>query len=222
MTTAAIETLDAGLPDPRVMLRAADMIRHGGVVAHPTETFYGLAADPFSDRGVDRLRAAKGLEAGRAVLLLLTHRDAVHDLARLEGAARTWFESLARVFWPGPLTLVLPARSGIRCPALGTESGVAVRVSSHPVALQLARTAGGPITSTSANRTGSPPASDAGAIGADLRERIDLVLDGGLCPGGLPSTLLDLTQDRPRLVRIGAIDAAALQTVLGFRPAGVF
>jgi L-threonylcarbamoyladenylate synthase len=219
MRTGDIESLDAGLPDPRVLLRAAAMIRHGGLVAHPTETFYGLAVDPFSEAAVERLRAAKGLDAGRAVLLLLTHRDAVNDLARLEGIARTWFESLARAFWPGPLTLILPARPGLRCPALGAETGVAVRVSSHPVALQLARTVGGPITSTSANRTGDAPAADAESIGAGLRQRIDLVLDGGRCPGGLPSTLLDLTGDRPRVARAGAVETAALRSVLGFLPA---
>src|SRR5688572_14493264 len=118
--------LDPVRPDPRSMMRAASIIRHAGVVAHPTETFYGLAADPFSEEAVGRIRALKGREAAQAILLLLPHTEAVHDLARLPPAARGWFDLLARAFWPGPLTLILPARPDLSCPALAGGETVAL------------------------------------------------------------------------------------------------
>jgi L-threonylcarbamoyladenylate synthase len=216
--TARVIRLDPKRSDPRVLLRAATIIRHQGVVAHPTETFYGLAGDPFSDDAVERVRAVKGREAGQPMILLLPHTEAVHDLARLQGASARWFASLTRAFWPGPLTLVLPAREGLRCPALGGGSTVAVRLSPHPVAWQLARMAGGPITSTSANPTGAPPPASAEAIDPRVAEAVDLVLDGGPTAGDRPSTLVDLSGEAPRVLRQGAIAVELLAAALGFSP----
>jgi L-threonylcarbamoyladenylate synthase len=216
--TPRMVRLDPKRSDPRILLRAASIIRHAGVVAHPTETFYGLAADPFSEEAVARVRAVKGREAGQPMLLLLPHTEAVHDLARIGGAAAVWFAALTRAFWPGPLTLVVPARDGLRCPALGGGGTVAVRLSPHPVAWQLARMAGAPITSTSANPSGAPAPASAQAIDPAVASAVDLVLDGGPTPGERPSTLLDLTAQTPRVVRAGAIPAGALARVLGFAP----
>lgn len=216
--TPRVVRLDPKRSDPRSLLRAASIIRHAGVVAHPTETFYGLAADPFSEEAVARVRAVKGREAGRPMLLLLPHTEAVHDLARIRGAAAVWFAALTRAFWPGPLTLVLPAREGLRCPALAGGLTVAVRLSPHPVAWQLARMVGGAITSTSANFTGSPAPASAEAIDPAVAAAVDLVLDGGPTPGERPSTLLDLAVETPRVVRAGAISVEALSRVLGFHP----
>src|SRR5262249_31448803 len=151
----------------------------------------GLATDPFSDGGVARIGRMKGRETPRAMLLLLTHTDAVHDLARVEGAVRRWVEALARGVWPGPLPLGVPKRSGLRCAALAGGESVAVRLSSHPLALTLVRTVGSPITSTSANLTGEPPAATAAGLSPALLAEVDMVLDGGAAPGGPPSTLLD-------------------------------
>jgi len=200
------------------MMRAASIIRHGGVVAHPTETFYGLAADPFSEQAVARIRALKGREAAQAILLLLPHTEAIHDLARLPPAARGWFDLLARAFWPGPLTLILPARRDLSCPALAGGETVALRLSSHPVAWQLARMVGAAITSTSANPSGATPPASAEALDPMIARGVDLVVDGGATPGGRPSTLLDLTGERPRIVRAGAVPAEDLTRVLGFPP----
>ena len=194
------------------------MIRHGGLVAHPTETFYGLAADPFHAEAFGRLTRAKGREAAQACILLIPHTEAAHDLARIEGVAHLWFSRLTRAFWPGPLTLVLPARRGLKCPALGDGRTVAVRVSSHAVAQSLVRSVGAPITSTSANRAGEAPPTLAAAIDPALAALLDLILDAGPTPGGLPSTLLDLSGERPRVLRAGAVDADAIATVLGFPP----
>jgi len=131
---------------------------------------------------------------------------------------RVWFETLARAFWPGPLTLVLPARPRLACPALAGGETVAVRVSSHPVASLLVRTLGAPVTSTSANRSAGAPAATAQAIEAGLASQLDLVLDAGAAPGGPSSTILDLSRPLPTLLRSGAVEPDRIARVLGFAP----
>lgn len=205
-------------PDGRLLLRAAVMIRRGAVVAHPTETFYGLATDPFNREAIERLFEMKGRPSVRSVILLIAYAGQVFDLATAPGASKIWLDRLARVFWPGPLTLVLPARKALSCPALSGADTVAMRVPSHPVAWQLARTTGQPITSTSANLTGMPPATAVDRIDPALSRHLDLTLDGGATAGGAASTLLDLTGTRPRILRAGRISAEAIATTLGVRP----
>ena len=213
-----LAVIDPVHPDTRLLLRAADMIRRGGIVAHPTETFYGLAADPFHDEGIARLFEMKGRPLERSVILLISSADQVFDLAMAPGASRVWLDKLARVFWPGPLTPVLPKRSHLSCPALAGSDTVALRVPSHPVAWQLARTSGGPITSTSANMTGGPPATSADQIDPALSSRLELILDAGPAPGGAASTLLDLSGARPTILRAGRVPANAIAEVLGIQP----
>lgn len=215
---AVTARLDASAPDPRILLSAATIIRQGGLVAYPTETYYGLAADPFNAAAVARLAGLKGRISPRALILLIARADMAFDLADLGATARAWYDKLARRFWPGPLTLVLPLKRRLRLPAAAGGSTVAVRVSSHPVAQQLVGCVGAPITSTSANMTGQPPATSAAELDARLTARLDLVLDAGRSPGGPPSSILDLSGDRPMLSRVGAIDADMIAGVLGFRP----
>ncbi len=210
--------LDAAHPDPGALLAAARILRHGGLVAYPTETVYGLGVDPFSAKAVERLFALKGRDPNRPVILLIPHAEAALDLGGPEGAARQWLQRLARAFWPGPLTLVLPRRPRLECPALVGAATVAVRVSSHPVALQLARSCWGPVTSTSANLSGRPPAASAGDLDPGVATGVDLILDGGGCAGVPESTILDLTGARPALLREGAVPAARIAAVMGFPP----
>ena len=210
--------LDPLHPEFGPILEAAHIIRQGGIVAYPTETFYGLAADPFNGPAVARLFELKGRPSGRPMLLLVSRPEQIYDLANVTGVRRRWCEKLMRAFWPGPLTLVLPARERLECPALGGGDTVAVRLSSHPTAWQLARTTGSPITSTSANLTGGAPVTSAAAVDETLLSRIDLILDAGDTPGGLASTLLDLTQPRPTILRQGAIDADRIESVIAVAP----
>ncbi|HEY3176077.1 MAG TPA: L-threonylcarbamoyladenylate synthase [Candidatus Polarisedimenticolia bacterium] len=217
-TLARMVRLDPVRPDPRHLLRAAGIIRQGGLVAYPTETFYGLGVDPYRREAVARLFAAKGRDAGRAVILLLSHADQAFDVGAPTSGMKVWLDRLARAFWPGPLTVVLPARESPAIPALGGAATVAVRVSSCPVAWQLVRTVGAPITSTSANLSGAPPAALVDAIDRALLERIDLILDAGPTSGGPPSTLLDLTRERPAILRQGSVTAEAVAGVLGVSP----
>jgi L-threonylcarbamoyladenylate synthase len=181
--------------------RAVDALRHGGVVAYPTDTLYGLAVDPRSAAAVARLFALKGRDAASAIPLIA----ASLEQAREAGAFSDVHSRLAASFWPGPLTIVLPAAAVIARELLGAGSTVALRVPAHPIAQALAARLGFCITSTSANRTGEPAATTAQQVSNELMTGLDLVLDGGPSPGGAPSTIVDVTGDRPRLVRAGAI-----------------
>jgi L-threonylcarbamoyladenylate synthase len=180
---------------------AIGILRGGGIVAYPTDTLYGLAVDPRSEKAVRRLFDVKGREAGHAVPLIAA------DLAQAERAAR--FDDRARraaaVFWPGPVAFVLPAQPAIRHEILGPEGSVAVRVPAHEVARAVAEGLAFCITATSANFSGGPATASPIVVTNTLGARIDYVLDDGDSPGGPPSTIVDLSGPEPRLVRAGAI-----------------
>lgn len=187
--------------DPGLVVRACVLLRAGGVVAYPTDTFYGLAADPRNPGAVARLFAIKGRAAGQAIPLIAA------DEAQAAGAAELDQRSLrlARAFWPGPLSLILPA-SGVVCKdAKASDGTVAVRVPASAAARAIARAFGFCITATSANLSGEAPTTSAASASSALGGVVDLVLDGGDTPGGEPSTLVDARGEIPRLVRAGAI-----------------
>ena len=199
---APLLRLDPEREDPEVLLRAAELLREGGLVAYPTETFYGLGCDPRDPVAVDRLVRAKGRAPGQALPLL------VGRLEQLAGVVARFddpFSEIADRFWPGPLTLVLPAAPGLASPVTAAGRTVAVRWTSSPAARRLLEAFGGALVGTSANLTGEEPCREAGAVRRALGGRIDLVLDGGPAPGGLPSTLLDLSVRPPRLLREGVV-----------------
>lgn len=194
---AVVETLQAS--DPFALGRAAEVIRAGGIVAVPTETFYGLAADATNAAAAARIFEIKGRPASMALPLVAASLAQV--AARL-GALDTRSEAAARAFWPGPLSLVLPAHASLAT----TESTVAIRVPAHAFVRALAEQAGTLLTSTSANRSGEPPAETATAVVASIGPLVDLVIDDGATPGGKPSTIADLRVEPARLVRDGAIE----------------
>jgi L-threonylcarbamoyladenylate synthase len=178
-------------------------IMRGEVIAYPTETFYGLGADPANAAAIERIYAIKGRRAGEALPLIAADLDALRELgAEPPLLARR----LAEAFWPGALTLVLPIAAG-RFPEALTAGGstIAVRVPNHPVARAIASIAGGLVTSTSANRSGQPPASTADELNAALGDDIAVLVDGGATPGGAPSTIVDVTSETPRLIRAGVV-----------------
>lgn len=205
-------------PEFERILEAANIIRHGGVVAYPTETYYGLGADPFNASAIGRLFQLKGRVESKALILLVSHSSQVFDLADVAGVTREWYEKLARVFWPGPLTMVVAARARLNCPALAGGDTLAVRLSSGPVAALLARTFGLPLTSTSANLSGRVPATTPAELDPTLTARLDLVLDAGPTPGGPPSTILDLTRPRPAILRQGVVTADQIASVIALKP----
>ena len=187
--------------DPGLIVRACVLLRAGGVVAYPTDTFYGLAADPRNPGAVARLFAIKGRAAGQAIPLIAADEAQAMAAAQFDGRSLR----LARAFWPGPLSLVLPATGVITMDAKASDGTIAVRVPASDAARAIAHAFGFCITATSANLSGEPPSTSAAHVSTVLGGVVDLVLDGGEAPGGEPSTLVDAREETPRLVRAGAV-----------------
>jgi L-threonylcarbamoyladenylate synthase len=198
-------------PDDAGLARAAALLAGGGCVAFPTETVYGLGADARRDDAVARIYAAKGRPAQNPLIVHLPDLAAAADHADLPDAAR----ALAATFWPGPLTLVLPLKSGSGLSRLVTAGldSVALRVPAAPVARRLLARSGLPLAAPSANPSGRISPTTAAHVLDGLSGRIAAVVDGGPCAVGLESTILDLC-GTPRLLRPGGIPAAALERVL--------
>ncbi len=199
-------------PDSQAIEAAARCLRQGGLVAFPTETVYGLGADAGNGEAVARLYAAKSRPAFNPLIAHVASREAAHRLARFDAAA----DALAAEFWPGPLTLVLPKQSdcGVADLALAGLDTVAVRVPAHPVAHALLAAFGGPIVAPSANRSGHVSPTCAAHVLADLRGRIDMVIDAGPCTVGVESTIVSCL-DTPTLLRPGGVPRAEIERVLG-------
>jgi L-threonylcarbamoyladenylate synthase len=190
---------------------AIDALGAGELVVYPTETFYALGADPFSNAALERLFAVKGRDAARLVALIAADRDSAFSLAsEVPPAARR----LADLFWPGPLTLVLPARAGLPAQIAGPEHRVAVRVSPHPIARALTRALGRPITATSANLSGQPPARTLAEARAALGDKVKVFLEGGRLTASAPSTIVSVTAEQWIVMREGAIKERELAAAL--------
>ena len=192
--------VDGENPDEGVIQRAARLLRRGAVIVCPTETFYGLAADASNREACERICILKCRPEDKALPSI------VSDLEQLEIVALAITPQarvLARRFWPGPLTLVVTAKLPLA--AAAGDGSLAVRASGLALPRLLARELGRPITATSANRSGSPPKTTAAEAASDLVSTVDLVLDAGPSPGGLPSTVVDVREALPKLVREGRI-----------------
>jgi len=204
--------VDPEAPQRDALQEAAKWIRVGGLVALPTDTLYGLAADPFQADAVARLCAVKGRAEGRALPLIAADADQI--AARL-GPLSPAAVRLAAKFWPGPLTLLMPAPIALAPDVTGGTRRVGVRVPGHDVARAICRAADGPVTATSANRSGQPATADPGEVERTLGDDIDLLIDTGPTRGGPPSTIVDVTGAAPRLVRAGAVSWEDIQAWLG-------
>ncbi|MGB8276124.1 MAG: L-threonylcarbamoyladenylate synthase [Alphaproteobacteria bacterium] len=198
---------------PEAIDEAARLIRAGRLVAFPTETVYGLGCDATNDRAVAAVFEAKGRPRFNPLIIHVAGLEDAAKLVRMTEAA----ERLARRFWPGPLTLVLPRTAD--CPVsllagAGLDS-LAVRVPAHPVALSLLAAAGRPVAAPSANPSGQVSPTRAEHVEQGLGARVDLILDGGPCAIGLESTVLDLSGKSPAILRPGALERAAIEEVTG-------
>ncbi len=183
---------------------AARVLRDGGLVAFPTETFYGLAALASDTRALARLAALKGRDAQKPIALIAADAEQAESLWRLPVPSQAG--SLIARYWPGALTIVCASADHVDALLTGALSEVGVRVPAHPMARKLARLAGGPITATSANFAGEPPVTRVADLPAALVAQIDLVLDGGETPGGAPSTLVAVRGDQLIVLRAGAVN----------------
>lgn len=188
--------------DPEAIRRAVDVLRAGEVIALPTDTVYGLGADSRLGPAIKRLYQIKERDRGKAIPLLLAHaEDMIQVASRVPDIA--W--RLARQFWPGALTMVLPRAAHLLRVLTPNSESVAVRVPAHPTVLRLVALLGAPLATTSANISGEREAVTAEEVQAVLGERVPLILDDGRCPGGVASTVIDVTADPPRILRRGAL-----------------
>lgn len=195
--------------------RAAALLRAGKLVALPTETVYGLGADALDPVATATIFAAKGRPADHP---LIVHLPAAEHLPRWARSIPKEAIALARAFWPGPLTLILPREADVPDAVTGGQDTVGLRVPNHPVALALLAAFDSGIAAPSANRFGRISPTTAAHVEHELGERVELILDGGPCQVGIESTILDLSRDEPEILRPGAIAAEDIARVIGRRP----
>lgn len=200
MATDLVE-IDSEQPNPDVIERAAAVVRRGGVVAIPTEGLYTLVADPLNLQSVGRVFTAKGRETQRSLPLLISGQYMAEELAK-ELSGR--FYLLARHFWPGPLTIIVPASAKVPLKVTGNTGRLAIRQSRSRVAQALLDWLDQPLIATSANISGQPTCRSGIEVFGTMDGRVDLVLDGGSCPG-TGSTTIDITEPYWRVIREGAI-----------------
>jgi L-threonylcarbamoyladenylate synthase len=199
-------------PDSALLQKAGDILRQGGLVAFPTETVYGLGANALNADAVRRIFEAKGRPANNPVIVHIAEREMVSQVV---ASWSDMAQRLASCFWPGPLTLVLPRNRLL--PPIVTAGGptVAIRMPNHPVAIGLIRAAGVPVAAPSANRSGEISPTQAEHVLRSLGGQIDLILDAGPTQVGLESTVLDLSQTPPRLLRPGHVSRIEIEAVIG-------
>jgi L-threonylcarbamoyladenylate synthase len=190
---------------------AVAVLKGGGLVVYPSDTVYGLGAAVSDSRAVARLFVVKARSSQKAVSLLLA--DA-HDMAPLCAELPAVARRLAERFWPGPLTLVLRPSPEFRSEALGGGDTLALRVPGHPFLREMIRRLGEPITGTSANRSGRPSCRTAREAERELGDAVDLIVDGGPSRAGPESTVVDITEALPKILREGAIERAAIEELV--------
>jgi|GEM_PF-41486 len=211
---AKIVTLDFDRPEKTQASLAAirGVLQAGGVIAFPTDTFYGLGANPMSGRAVEKIFRIKRRPAGKPLLILVASRKQAETVAaEIPDAAA----ALMRAFWPGPLTLLLPARPGLPRSLTAGSGKIGVRLPASPFARQLIETLGHPLTAPSANISGAENICGAAQVRRSLGSALDLIVDGGPAPGGRASTVLDTTLSPPELLRAGPVTRQHIETILG-------
>jgi L-threonylcarbamoyladenylate synthase len=198
--------------EEEALRRIAEVVQQGGVIAYPTDTFYGLGCDPFSESAVERIFSIKGREPGKPIVLIVSELSV---LDRLTGERGPLFAAVSRRFWPGPLTIVVPAASTLPSILTADTGTVGIRWPHDDLCCRIVHAGGEVLTGTSANLSGTPSLATAEAVAAQIGAMLDLIVDGGPTAGGQPSTILDLAQGEPKLIREGALPRAQLEQWLG-------
>jgi L-threonylcarbamoyladenylate synthase len=208
---AEIVKINYETPEISLVKYAADQIRSGEVLGMPTDTFYGLAADPFNLRAVDKVYEIKTRSRHKPLSLLIASVEQAEELAK---DLPDEFYALARKFWPGPLTIIVKAGSRLPLKVTANTGNVAIRVPNAKIPLAVVTAAAIPITATSANLSGAAECTSAEQVRDQLHGRINVIVDGGTSPRDIASTIVDLTDDgaRWRVIREGAIPADQIST----------
>jgi L-threonylcarbamoyladenylate synthase len=195
-----MQTLILPAEKPAAIESAIALLKEGEIIAFPTDTVYGLASDAFHAPGIIKLFEAKGRDSNKAISILVGSRDQVKLItSHMTKIAK----KLTEKFWPGGLTVIVPRKESIP-ELISTTRNIGIRMPDHPIALELLRSFG-PLATTSANLSGGSNPQSAIDVFDQLNGRIPLILNGGVCPGGIPSTVVDCTGVKPVVLRIGAI-----------------
>jgi len=192
-----------------MIVETQKVLKYGGVIAFPTDTFYGLGADPFNKAAVDKIYNIKGRDSKKPLLLLIDSITKLDDLTEEISEAAT---KLIESFWPGPLTMLFKPKPTI--PKNITTDLIGIRQPGNPITRKILAKLNFPLTAPSANISGKPPAASAEQARSNLGNKVDLILDAGICIGGEPSTLVDTTKTPVRLIRAGAINFKNIQESL--------
>jgi L-threonylcarbamoyladenylate synthase len=200
-----MQTLILPAEKPAAIESAIALLKEGEIIAFPTDTVYGLASDAFHAPGIIKLFEAKGRDSNKAISILVGSRDQVKLIT---SHMTKMAKKLTKKFWPGGLTVIVPRKESIP-ELISTTKNIGIRMPDHPIALELLRSFG-PLATTSANLSGGSNPQSAIDVFDQLNGRIPLILNGGICPGGIPSTVVDCTGEKPIVLRVGAIPEATI------------
>jgi L-threonylcarbamoyladenylate synthase len=196
----------------KIFSEVAESLLKSEIIAFPTETVYGLGANAFDDEAVDKIYLAKGRPATKPLAVLIADREQLSSLVEeIDAKSAKLMES----FWPGPLTIVMKHKPGLSPLITAGLSTIGVRMPAHKVALAIIKATGVPLATPSANTSGGPSPTTAEQVYADLKGKIDGIVDGGSTGSGLESTVIDMTGDIPTILRPGGVSLEALQRVIG-------
>jgi len=195
----------------RQVTTAIHILKTGGVVAYPTDTVYGLGAEMKNMRAIERIFEIKGRPKGMALPLLLSD---LSQLTTIASSVPLTALQLAEAFFPGALTVILPKSDNVPDLITAGKKTIAFRIPNHPIPLALIKGTGTPIVGTSANLSGQPSAMTATDVATQIGKKVDMIIDGGKCPGGIESTIIDLTGEKPVIRRQGAISVESIRQVI--------
>lgn len=204
--------IDPLRPEASILKKAVEILKKGEVIALPTDTFYALGADGLNPEAIKKVYEIKGRDYKKPILLLIADRE---QLASLVSKIPSVADKLISYFWPGPLTIIFKASGEIPSLLLGEGDKVGIRIPDNLVVREISRILGGPITGTSANLSGKPSPFSAETLVSSLGEKLALILDAGITPGGLASTIIDVTTIPPRLIRKGKISVEEIEKAIG-------
>lgn len=206
-----VERIDPLTPQKSSIFKAANIIRTGGVVAYPTETFYGLGVDALNVVAIEKIYRIKKRDPSRPILVVIEKENHLRELV---SDIPLGTKELMGKFWPGPLTIIFNASSKVPDILTGNTGTIGIRITSHPVARRLLQAVGVPITATSANISGQAAATSALGVLRTFGDKVDLILDGGDTKVMKGSTVVDITVDPPRIIREGVIPPEEIQKYL--------
>lgn len=198
-------------PEIENIMKAANVVKSGGVIVYPTDTVYGLGADPLNEKAVRRVFKVKERSLNKPLPVLISDLHVGKSFGEFNYRAL----KLAKKFWPGPLTIVVRKKEHVPSIITGGKEGIGLRVPDYEVTLKLIELCGGAIIGTSANKSGFKASKSAEEALRMLNGEVDLILDAGPSPGGMPSTIVDVTQDTVKIIRIGPISPREIEKALG-------